>query len=90
MIWEVPQIQTRGPPKQSLSSASEDSTEPFFPELQSYKQGKLMKALLMICKDPGIVLGQSPAAGSGVAPGSTVSITVNSGKTTNGSACAPD
>jgi hypothetical protein len=42
------------------------------------------------CKDPGIVLGQSPAAGSGVAPGSTVSITVNSGKTTNGGACAPD
>lgn len=42
------------------------------------------------CKDPGIVLGQSPAAGSGVAPGSTVSVTVNSGKTQNGSACAPE
>jgi PASTA domain len=42
------------------------------------------------CKDPGTVLAQSPAAGSGVAPGSTVSLTVNSGKTTNGSACAAD
>jgi hypothetical protein len=42
------------------------------------------------CKDPNIVQTQNPEPESGVAPGSTVSFTTNSGKTTSGAACAPD
>ncbi|HEX3683392.1 MAG TPA: PASTA domain-containing protein [Bryobacteraceae bacterium] len=41
------------------------------------------------CNDPGFVQVQNPEGGSGVAPGSTVSITVDSGKTTRGVACVP-
>jgi hypothetical protein len=42
------------------------------------------------CNDPGIVQLQNPEGGFAVAPGSTVSITVDSGKTTRGAACVPE
>jgi len=60
------------------------------PELESLTQGRATSELAALglatritqtrqCTDPGLVIDQTPIAGTVVAPGSTVTITVNKG-----------
>ena len=62
------------------------------PDLQSLTQAQATRTLAALglatrithkrqCTDPGLVTGQTPAAGTVVAPGSTITITIDSGGT---------